>query len=278
MARAVTSRRALWIAEALALILVSASIVACAWLAESSLRNTAAASGWSLFALLVASSAYNAKKRLSVFPAGRSTHWFRSHVYGGVLSGVLFFVHTGPNAVRGSLEIALGALFALVFASGAFGLLFAWALPPRLAATGEEVIYERIPCLRRQILEAGDELAVRAATMTRSTAVSEFYLEKLRPFLESSRPRFAALIGAKGWGDTLIREVGRSAPYMTAAERELLDELSKLILRKSNLDVHDAGQSLLKSWLFFHIPATYSLLLVALLHAFIAVSFSGGPG
>jgi len=49
-----------------------------------------------------------------------------------------------------------------------------------------------------------------------------------------------------------------------------------LVRQKDGLDYHYALQLVLKGWLFTHIPLTYSLLLLTLVHVVLVFAFSGG--
>lgn len=260
------------------LVFASAAIAGLWALLAASLHRTSVLSGWSLFGIMVALSVYNVKKKLPFLPTGRSAHWLQFHVYAGLLTGVLFFIHVGIDALHGGLETALAALYGIVFVSGGAGVFIARTLPRRLSQLDEEVIYERIPSMRRRILAEGDELAVRAAAETNSPAVSDFYMQNLRAFFETPGSLRVLLAGSRRSRHQHLTEIDKRLRYMTAAEREFMGRLAELVHQKSDLDYHHAGQQLLKHWLFVHIPATYSLLIVALVHACVAYSFSGGSG
>ena len=53
----------------------------------------------------------------------------------------------------------------------------------------------------------------------------------------------------------------------------MLEELRELVVEKRNLDYQNASQKLLKLWLFIHIPFTYSLLILAVAHGALALSY-----
>ena len=53
-------------------------------------------------------------------------------------------------------------------------------------------------------------------------------------------------------------------------------EMGSLIRGKDDLDHQDALQGTLKYWLFIHIPLTYSLLILSLVHALLASAYSAG--
>ena len=63
---------------------------------------------------------------------------------------------------------------------------------------------------------------------------------------------------------------------MDGKERESLERLSDLVCQKDDLDYHHALQATLKGWLFVHIPLTYSLWILVVLHLVLAYAFTGG--
>ena len=63
--------------------------------------------------------------------------------------------------------------------------------------------------------------------------------------------------------------------YLDPVERRARDELVELVGLKDDLDYHYALQAVLKRWLFVHIPLTYAMLVLAGVHGFLAVAFSG---
>ena len=60
-------------------------------------------------------------------------------------------------------------------------------------------------------------------------------------------------------------------------ERELVysERLRRLVEQKDRLDYAYALQTMLKVWLFVHVPTTYGLILLALLHLLLVYSFGG---
>jgi hypothetical protein len=56
------------------------------------------------------------------------------------------------------------------------------------------------------------------------------------------------------------------ARYLNTAEREFLQGIRELGMKKETMDVHYAKQKVLKHWLSVHVPLTVSLLVIALWH------------
>ena len=82
--------------------------------------------------------------------------------------------------------------------------------------------------------------------------------------LGSSRATFSLLTGL----DNMKR-------YLDDREMAYAERLRQLVESKDKLDYAYALQTVLKVWLFVHIPATYGLILLALLHLLLVYSFGG---
>ena len=63
--------------------------------------------------------------------------------------------------------------------------------------------------------------------------------------------------------------------YLDDRELAYSERLRRLVERKDRLDYAYALQTVLKVWLFVHIPVTYGLILLALLHLLLVYSFGG---
>ena len=64
--------------------------------------------------------------------------------------------------------------------------------------------------------------------------------------------------------------------YLNDREREISRSLAELIEAKDNLDYQWTMQWVLKRWLFVHIPLTYGMMIIAVIHAILAHAFFGG--
>ncbi|MEE8146869.1 MAG: hypothetical protein V3T24_04640, partial [Longimicrobiales bacterium] len=71
----------------------------------------------------------------------------------------------------------------------------------------------------------------------------------------------------------LLTELESLDNYLSDDERAVKDRMADLIRTKADLDFHFAHQTVLKYWLFAHIPLSYSLLIVGLTHAVVAHAF-----
>ena len=245
-----------------------------AWLSEAALRPTAIYSGGLLLVILILLSCFNARKKLPFLPVFNASAWMQFHIYAGLLSIALFLVHIRFRFPTGVFEIVLAAVFAIVSLSGLAGLYLTRRLPRKMTDYGEAVIYEQVPMRRRQIQDEAEALVLRAESELKSSSLTDFYLNELRPFLCDKPPMFFVLRSSRGSRQReLDEQIGSTSRYLAAEERPLLEELRELVDEKRNLDFQYASQRLLKLWLFVHIPFTYSLLILAIAHGALALSY-----
>jgi hypothetical protein len=240
----------------------------------NSLRPAPLVSGLVLFALVLLLALFNARKKLPFLPLLTASTWLQVHLYAGLFSVALFLIHIGFKPPRGGLETALATLFVAVSFSGVVGLALSRWVPARLAVHGENVIFERIPALRAKVKQEVEALALASVPETHSTTIADFYEQRLRAYFERPRHLWSHLLGYSKPLHALLSQVDALDRYLNADERKLMVAITELIRLKENLDFQLAAQGLLKLWLFVHIPLTYSLILVGLLHGLLAWKFS----
>jgi hypothetical protein len=239
------------------------------------LYNTSLMTGWSLLALVVALAFFNARKKLPFIPMGRASAWLQFHLYAGMLAVVMFLLHL-HGRINGALQTTLAVLFVLVVCSGAIGILLSRDYARRLTSRGQEVIFERIPALRRRIRDRAEELILTSVTEQGSTALADFYAHRLVPYLDGPRNTWRHLFESKRPQSTWSEEFAALDRYLSDSERDWARELSELVLMKDDLDYHYALQGALKLWLFVHVPLTYVMLILGVFHGLLAQAFSAG--
>jgi len=233
-------------------------------------------SGWTLFAVMLALTFFNARKKIPFLPLLSSETWLQFHIYAGLLTSVLFAVHVSYRVPTGWFEVTLATLYLLVMLSGFFGLFVSRAFPKQLTTRGDEVMFERIPGLRRQLQERVETLALASVGDVKSTTIADFYVRELKGFFDGTRNLLPHLLEIRTPLNRLLNKISDLNRYLNEAERATMTEIAALVRRKDSLDYHYALQLVLKLWLFVHIPLTYSLLLFTLAHIVLVFAFSGG--
>jgi hypothetical protein len=217
---------------------------------------------------------FNARKKLPFLSLLKASHWMKFHAYAGWLSVMIFLLHVDWHVPHGALQQVLAVVFGIVSVSGVAGLILSRVLPSRITRSGEPLIFERIPGLRARLQDHTDALVLKAEASTASTSLADFHAKHLRPYLAECPSWFLSLNGEDRRHTRIVACFGSIKRYLSPDELTLAQELAEIIEAKRNLDYQYTAQRLLKTWLFIHIPFTYSLIILALVHACIALSYS----
>ena len=237
-----------------------------------SLRSTGFATGWLLLVLMVALTLFNSRKKLPAVPLLSSSLWLQMHIYVGLFTVVTFGLHVEFRLPNGWLEGTLALLFLAVVVRGVIGLALSRIIPVRFRTRGELVLLERHPVFLRQIRQ---ELADLVTGKTESASLSEFSMRRLIAFFAKPRHFWWHLVQSHRPLYDLLNELEALDRYLSAEHRTVKESIEALIRTKDDLDYHHAHQAVLKYWLFVHIPLTYSLLIVAVVHGAVAYTFRG---
>jgi len=240
------------------------------------MRQVAFLTGWALLAACLFLTLYNLRKRLPFLPLGSSRTWLQLHAYIGYLSFALFFAHTGWGWPHGWFDQILGLLFLSVALSGVFGLFWSRLVPRRLTARGGDVLFERIPLVRRQLADRAKALSLESVTAAKTTVIVDFYRDHLAGFLGSSANFWRHLAESRSPLNRLQARIGDLNRFLNPDQRKAMDELADIVRQKDGLDYQFALQLSLRLWLFIHIPLTYSLLIFTALHIVVVFGFSAG--
>ncbi|MCA9121913.1 MAG: hypothetical protein H6822_26755 [Planctomycetaceae bacterium] len=249
------------------------------WLSDvmtTALRDVSRLSGWGLLAMVAFLAAYNVRKKLAFLPLGSSSSWLQLHVYVGLLTAVVFGIHISWKMPSGLVEMILAALYLYVFASGLVGLFLTRSLPKRLTTRGDEILFERIPVYRKRIQAEVEAIVFSGLDDSESTAIAQFYADRLRPFFTQPRNLWQHLVQSNRARFGLLNEMRAYGRYLDNSEREMMSRIATCVERKDDLDYQFSLQATLKYWLFVHVPLSYGLLVFAVVHLLLVSAFSGG--
>lgn len=233
-------------------------------------------SGWIVFGLCLYLTAFNARKKLPFLPFVAARHWLNVHLYGGLLAAVICIVHVRGRWPSGGLQFLLCWLFIAVTWSGIFGWWLSRQMPGRLSTLGGEVIYERVPLVLRRLRERAEAISVATVEPSGAATLAEFYTHELSPHFAAPADFWAHLVASRRPLKVKLQRLTDRRRYLTAIELVAADELADLLRQKDQLDAQRAGQLLLKTWLFVHIPLTYAMLIFTVVHIVVVYAFSGG--
>jgi len=256
-------------------LLAGAGLVAWCTAYDVALYQPAFLTGWLLLAVVLMLTLYNGRKKLSMVPLGTAASWLQWHIYLGLLAVLIFALHIEWSLPNGILEQILALFFVTVSGSGIIGLYISRIYARMLTQRSEEVVLERIPQIIAQLRSQAEALVLEIAVETGSSSVPDFYGSRLASYFAAPRNMRKHLRGSRGASITLATELQNMTRYLNDQELVYAEKLRVLVDRKDKLDYAYAIQSMLKAWLFVHLPATYGLILLALLHLVLVYSFGG---
>ncbi|MGB1109367.1 MAG: hypothetical protein ACPG4N_03375 [Gammaproteobacteria bacterium] len=236
---------------------------------EQSLRDSSQLTGYSLLAIMLLLALFNVRKRLAASPLLSARAWLRLHAALGVSAILIYLFHAPAVWPHGLYEQVLAALFFTVSFTGLLGYVIQRQLPKRLAQIPDEFIFERIPAELATMRENVEQQLLLATRESGADTLGRHYLETLNWYFQRPRFGFGHLWGSRQGEAWLNSQIDGIARYLDDAEREHLEAIRAIGLRKTNLDAHYAIQGTLKLWLFAHVPLVAGLLLLSFWHLFI---------
>jgi len=204
----------------------------------------------------------NLRKKLMFLPLGRTHHWYQIHVYGGTLSFVLMFMHTGGRVSGGVISWALMGLFLVVALTGFIGLFLQKYIPPTLTGNLQvEATFERVPALVTSLREEAEGFMKEASSIIRS-----FYEEEIAPDLAGPTPQLSYLWNSAGDMPRKMALFAHTRRFLDPREQALLEDLREIYREKKEIDIQYSLQRLLRYWLLIHVPCSHALWVVVVIH------------
>jgi hypothetical protein len=257
------------------------------------------------FSLMLYAGLLGARKKVPVWRLGRAQTWMRGHLWLGLVSFPLVVLHAGLTFGSG-LTLLLMWLFVLVVVSGVWGAWLQHTMPRRmLRDVPMETIYEQIDHVRAQLLMEADTIVAAAcgklevqtvapnardrgavgtageaeaaasalATIDRidaeeSAPLREFYRREMRGLLE--RPRADHPLADAAHTAARFEKVRALVPpsfHAALADLANICEEERQLRRQSRMHLA------LHGWQLVHVPLSIALLLLAAIHAVMALRF-----
>lgn len=232
--------------------------------------------GWVLLGSMLVLTLYNGRKKIPFLPLLSSRSWLQFHIYAGYFTGFLFLAHVRFRMPTGWFEGSLSLLYWLVMFSGIIGLIMSRSFPKRLTTRGGEVVFEQVPVVRRNLQERAEAIALKSISDAKASTLADFYVSDLAEFFSGPKNFWLHVFEVRGPLNRLLGRIEDLNRFLNERERASLAQIADLVRQKDGLDYHHSLQLALKLWLFVHIPLTYSLLILSLLHLVLVYAFSGG--
>ena len=264
---------------------LSICVVWIAWLYGNGLRDARYFDGWVLAAGMALQVLFHISAQRGRTSPKALMRWRAFHIFLGYVLLTAFLSHTRFKLPDTALEWALWTAFVLVAASGVLGTYLAWSLK---AKHGMDVALnvERIQSWQEDLARAvqmavtpvqgppQDPLALPAPPYEAWSF--DLFSVHLRYFFDGSRNSKAHLLGSQRHVTRLLEEIDMLSGFVDAAAQDRLKAIRELVIEKDRLDFALAYRGLMQGWMLVHLPATYALVLLTVLHAIVVYAFSSG--
>jgi hypothetical protein len=252
------------------------------WIYGSALRDPRYLDGWLLAGGMGAQVYFHVARKKARLSPKADSRWRKFHVFLGYLLIAVFVSHSDFSLPDTGFEWALWTGFVLVALSGILGTYLSWSLETK-GRIDEGVTYDRIPARRIELAReihaavtstepASDALPLPAPPY--DAWIVDLYTIHLREFLQGPRNYIAHLIGSQRPLKRLTDEIDNLSPYVDAPNQARLAAIKTLVSEKDRLDFARVYLGLSRAWLFVHVPVTYALIVLGVLHVLVVYAFS----
>lgn len=270
--------------QGLLIVAISSGLFWLVWIYASGLRDPRYLDGWILAAGMGLQLYFHiARKRGSLTPRS-AMRWRKLHIFLGYVLIAVFILHSDFSLPDTTFEWALWAGFVVVALSGIFGAYLAWSLQTK-RRIDDSLGYDRIPARRAELARdveavvaephpAAAEIALPAPPY--DAWIGDLYAGHLRNFFQGQRNATAHLIGSQRPLKHLTDEIDSLSRYVDQQSQEKLAAIKALVIEKDRLDFTRVYLGLTRVWLLIHVPVTYILIVLTVLHVLVVYAYSSG--
>jgi Fe-S-cluster-containing dehydrogenase component/CRP-like cAMP-binding protein len=222
---------------------------------------------------------YPARKQIYRRRAGPLRYWMLSHVYLGLIAGLVLLLHGGRSS-GGLLTSLLMVTFDLVIVSGLFGII-CYIVVPRIMTSieGDPLLIEDLRERRDELRETLSQLSEQIATIneTDARALRQLIDKKVRRRFLSFRYLLRQYIRREEltalWAEARGEFEPAAADLSDPEARRLLIEAIETTATLRRVDALIYLHQLLKLWLAPHVVSTSLMLALMLIHIVQVVYF-----
>ena len=269
--------------QGLLIAAISGGLFWLVWIYASGLRDPRYLDGWVLAGGMALQISFHIAKTAGLSPKS-ATRWRKFHIFIGYLVIAAFISHSDFSLPDTGFEWALWTGFVLVTLSAIFGTYLVWSLQAK-RRIDEGVSYDRISTRRAELAQfvhaavAETDPAAAAIALPglpHDAWIKDLYTTHLADFFQGQRNFTAHLIGSQRPLKRLTDEIDNLSRYVDQQSQEKLAAIKNLVVEKDRLDFAQVSLGLTKGWLFVHVPVTYALIVLTVLHILVVYAFSSG--
>jgi hypothetical protein len=271
------------IVQGLFIAAISGGLFWLVWIYANGLRDPRYLDGWVLAGGMALQVSFHIAKTAGLSPKS-AARWRKVHIFAGYLVIAAFISHSDFTLPDTGFEWALWTGFVLVTLSGILGTYLVWSQRAK-GRIDESVSYERVPALRADLKRAF--LVAVAETDPRAVAIDlpglpydawirDICTTHLKDFFQGPRNFTAHLIGSQRPLKRLTDAIDNLSRYVDPQSQAKLAYIKNLVIEKDRLDFARVSLGLTRGWLFVHVPVTYALIVLTVLHVLVVYAFSSG--
>ncbi|WP_072394064.1 hypothetical protein [Hyphomicrobium sp. CS1GBMeth3] len=273
--------------HALSIAIMSGGLFWLVWIYGNGLRDARYLDGWILAGGMGLQLYFHIAIKSARMSPKSATRWRKTHIFLGYVLIAAFVSHSDFSLPDTGFEWALWASFVLVTLSGIFGAYLSWSLKAK-RRIDEGLNHDRIPALRAELARdihaavveidpAVDQIALPGLpALPHDAWIMDLYIADLRDYFQRPRNFAAHLIGSQRPLKRLTDEIDHLSRYVDQQGQEKLITIRNLVIEKDRLDFAHVYLGLNKAWLFVHVPVTYALVAMTVLHVLVVYAFSSG--
>jgi hypothetical protein len=264
---------------------ISSGLFWLVWIYANGLRDPRYFDGWVLAVGMGFQLAFHISIKTASLSPKSAARWRKMHIFVGYLLVAAFISHSDFSLPDTGFEWALWTGFVLVTLSGIFGTYLAWSLQVK-HGIDERISYDRIPARRAELARDVHAAVTQADPAAAAIAlpappydawIMDLYTTRLRDFFQGQRNFIAHVLGSQHPLKRMTDEIDNLSRYVDQRSQEKLAAIRTLVVEKDRLDFARVYLGLTKGWLFVHVPLTYALIILTVLHVVVVYAFSMGP-
>lgn len=271
-----------WTIQASVCAALAAGLLGLVWIYNNGLRDPRYLDGWILAGGMLLQMAIHIARKTTGLSPRSAQRWRKLHIFLGYLLIAAFISHADFSLPDTAFEAALWACFVLIAVSGIFG---AWLARSRRAERQiEGVGYEAIPAHRAELAQqvqalissTDPSLPLPLPRLPHDDWIADLYTNRLQWFFKAPRNSAAHFFGSQLPLERMISEIDALSGYVDQRSREKLAAIKDLVREKDRLDATQVHLELSRAWLLVHVPVTYAVIVLTVLHVVVVYSYSSG--
>lgn len=270
------------IVEGSVLAVLASSFCGLVWIYGNSLRDPRFLDGWILAGGMSLQLCFHFLLKAKKLSPKATARWRSVHVCTGYFLIAALVSHSSMSMPDTGIEWALWATFVLITLSGILGAYLSWSLKQNRdtrTSSSNERIRARQGELAREVWEMVAKTHAGATVGGLPPPPEDAWVSSLYEY--HLKDYFAVRRGPVSWlgrniGPAVLEEIDELALYANPQNQERLEAIKSMVVERRQLDSASRRAVLTQAWQFVHVPLTYALVVLIVVHVVVVYAFSSG--